>query len=243
MTGIETKNRLLKAKANKEKSIANIGVENENKVITYSKQELSLNTISSIIPIARKKVDSIGSAIDYMEYVRKKPKNESIVVSLAKPRKIVSSPTDTVENIIVKGVSMPIKSYSSTSVTKLLSGFLNGFDVLMSQSISLVFGLLINFGTELHKFKKKGTSYKHFKNITLFLIVQFVITLMATILVGINYKGRLAAITAIIFTLFFFILRNILKIIQKKKDIKTGLLIDDFFENSLYEKTKEKINF
>ena len=31
MTGIETKNRLLKAKANKEKSIANIGVENENK--------------------------------------------------------------------------------------------------------------------------------------------------------------------------------------------------------------------
>lgn len=66
---------------------------------------------------------------------------------------------------------------------------------------------------------------------------------MATILVGINYKGRLAAITAIIFTLFFFILRNILKIIQKKKDIKTGLLIDDFFENSLYEKTKEKINF
>lgn len=123
MTGIETKNRLLKAKANKEKSIANIGVENENKVITYSKQDLSLNTISSIIPIARKKVDSIGSAIDYMEYVRKKPKNESIVVSLAKPRKIVSSPTDTVENIIVKGVSMPIKSYSSTSVTKLLSGF------------------------------------------------------------------------------------------------------------------------
>lgn len=217
MTGIETKNRLLKAKANKEKSIANIGVENENKVITYSKQDLSLNTISSIIPIARKKVDSIGSAIDYMEYVRKKPKNESIVVSLAKPRKIVSSPTDTVENIIVKGVSMPIKSYSSTSVTKLLSGFLNGFDVLMSQSISLVFGLLINFGTELHKFKKKGTSYKHFKNITLFLIIQFVITLMATILVGINYRGLLSCYYGNYFYSLFLYFKKYFKNYSKEK--------------------------
>lgn len=242
MTGIETKNRLIKAKANKEKSIANIGQEKENKVVTYSKQDLNLNSISSIIPLARKKVDSISSAIDYMEYVRNKPKNESIVISLAKPRKIVTSPSDTVENIIVKGVSMPIKSYSSTSVTKLLSSFLNGFDVLMSQSISLVFGLLISFGTEYHKFKKVGTSYKYFRNVSVFLVIQFFITLLATIIVGINYKGRLAVLTALICTLFFFILRNVIKIFQKKKDKKTSLLIDDFFEKSLYLEIKDKLN-
>lgn len=244
MTEIGIKRRLVKAGLPKDKSIGSAiegEVETPGVFVTYSRDELSLDSIAEIAPIARRKPDSITQAVDYMREARQKPRDENIVVTLAKPKRIVSTTSDSVESLVVKGVSMPIKSYSSTGIARLASGFLGGLDVLMSQSLSIVFGLFINVSMAYFNYRKKGSSMEYFFNLIMLLAIEAILTLLIVFGIGIFTEFNYIAVTAISSTGFFFIVNFLFKSFQKHKDRLTSLAIDREINNELFQRTKINI--
>lgn len=245
MTEIGIKRRLVKAGLPKDKSIGSTidgELETPGVFVTYSRDELSLDSISEIAPLARRKPDSIAQAVDYMLEVRKKPRDENIIVTLAKPKRIVSTTSDSVESLVVKGVSMPLKSYSCTGIARLASGFIGGLDVLMSQSLSIVFGLFINVSMAYFNYRKKGSSLEYFMNLIMLLAIEAILTLLIVFGIGIFTDFNYIAISAIASTGFFFIVNFLFKSFQKHKDRLTALAIDREIDSEIFQSSKAKID-
>lgn len=244
MTGIKTRARLVRARANQEKSIATVDPKKEPErrvVITYTRGKLKLDTLREIIPLARQKPETIGAAVDYMEYVRSKPRGESVVVRWARPRRIVSAPADSVETLVVKSVSMPLKSYSSSSLTRLATSVLGGFDVLMSQSLSVFLGLIVNVATAYLSYRKVGGSRSFLIRLVGLLALEGVMTLAVCALVALFDSVRHVAYAALICTAFFFLLNYAVKLISRYHDLQTALSIDAEVDRKIRERVLEKL--
>lgn len=244
MIGIETKSRLVKARAANEKSIAALRpapARHPQILVTYSRENFKLDSIAAVAPLARKKPATIGDSVDYMAYIRAKPHDENIVVSLAKPRKLVSVPADSVESLVVKGVSVPLKSYSSSGLTRLASGFLGGFDVLMSQSLSAFFGLIVNASVAYVNYRKKGAPREYFHGLIALLGLQTAFTLLVAVIVGFLTSLRYVAGAALLCTAFFFIANSAFKSFHKHRDLLTALHIDELIASDLYLRKRTEL--